>query len=257
MEKALSNPFVSSSLKFLSTVSEDPLVKWARKHSDAPFIAGKTWIVEHFQFGSCMFDVSDLKERYARLVAWEGLWANYWTETLPRKKHDKELNAPADGGGVDDAAAKNRDKENDLALLETGMTEPKDDAYATAPSSPTSMTPPSPTSRATPTAADLKAAQKAAKNAEKARIREEKAVEKATKKEAKKGVVPPRHFIVLPTGLGRALGGSEKWEPVVIAGVQDEVAAHCGLFIRDQNLDYDGLVERVGKKVLKWCETIQ
>jgi hypothetical protein len=104
---------------------------------------------------------------------------------------------------------------------------------------------------------------KAAKQVEKARLKEEKIAEKALKKQReaelklkKKGVVPPRHFIVLPTGLGRTLGGSNKWESVVIGGVQDEVAAHCGLFIRTQNLDYDGFVENVGKRVLAWCETI-
>ncbi|KZP17327.1 hypothetical protein FIBSPDRAFT_934031 [Athelia psychrophila] len=252
VDKALSHPFISGSLKFMSSVSDDPLVKWARKHSDAPFAAGRTWITEHFQFGSSMFDVSDLKQRYARLVAWDGLWVNYWTETLPRKKvgkEGKEDEAAAAGGELDDKAREMGDRENDAALLETGIAEPADTAYATAPSSPTSPTPPTPS--------DIKAAQKAAQKLEKARLKEEKAAEKAAKKDAKKGIIPPRHFIVLPTGLGRALGGSEKWEPVIIAGVQDEVAAHCGLFIRDQNLDYDGLVERVGVRVLKWCETIR
>jgi hypothetical protein len=34
--------------------------------------------------------------------------------------------------------------------------------------------------------------------------------------------------------------------------VEDEVAAHCGLFIRAQNLDYDRFVERVGNVVKSW-----
>ncbi|KAF7986032.1 hypothetical protein HWV62_41386 [Athelia sp. TMB] len=248
INKALSHPFVSGSLKFISAAKDDPLVKWARKHSDAPFVAGKTWIVEHFQFGSCMFDISDLKERYARLVAWEGLWVNYWTETLPRKK----------GGEMAEIeVGEQRDKENDVALLETGIAEPNvatDENASEQPLSP-AMTANSPST------SELKAMQKAeakaTSKAEKERLKEEKAVVKAAQKAAKKGIVPPRHFIVLPTGLGRILGGSEKWEGVVIAGVQDEVAAHCGLFIRDQNLDYDGLVERVGAKVLKWCESVR
>jgi hypothetical protein len=109
-----------------------------------------------------------------------------------------------------------------------------------------------------------KAEAKAAEKAEKSRLKGEKAAAKSLKKQRqaelktkKKGMIPPRHFIVLPTGLGRALGGGDKWEAVIIGGVHDEVAAHCGLFIRGQNLDYDGLVERVGKKVLAWCETIR
>ncbi|KAF7964915.1 hypothetical protein HWV62_1649, partial [Athelia sp. TMB] len=36
INKALSHPFVSGSLKFISAAKDDPLVKWARKHSDAP-----------------------------------------------------------------------------------------------------------------------------------------------------------------------------------------------------------------------------
>jgi hypothetical protein len=62
-----------------------------------------------------------------------------------------------------------------------------------------------------------------------------------------------KDFIVLPTGLGRRFGGGENWEKVIIGGVDDEVAAHCGLFIQGQNLDYDGLLERVGRQILRWC----
>jgi hypothetical protein len=47
-------------------------------------------------------------------------------------------------------------------------------------------------------------------------------------------------------------GGWEKWEKVVIDGADDEVAAHCGLFIREQNLEYDAFVERVGTRILGW-----
>ena len=65
-----------------------------------------------------------------------------------------------------------------------------------------------------------------------------------------------RHFVALPTGLGAILGGGEKWEKVRIDGVEDEVGAHCGLFIRDQNLEYEALVERVGQRVLRWCERL-
>lgn len=39
---------------------------------------------------------------------------------------------------------------------------------------------------------------------------------------------------------------------VEIAGVDDEVQAHCGIFIRAQNLEYDAFVERVGKVVIGW-----
>ena len=62
---------------------------------------------------------------------------------------------------------------------------------------------------------------------------------------------PARHFIVLP---GRAhKKARQKWERVRIGGVEDEVAAHCGLFIRAQNLEYNLFVERVAGVVERWC----
>ncbi|PPQ68460.1 hypothetical protein CVT26_006047 [Gymnopilus dilepis] len=65
-----------------------------------------------------------------------------------------------------------------------------------------------------------------------------------------------RHFFVLPNGLGSVLGGMDKWENVPIAGVEDEVNAHTGLFIPKYNLGYDALVEKVASRVLEWCERI-
>ena len=42
------------------------------------------------------------------------------------------------------------------------------------------------------------------------------------------------------------------WERVRILGAGDEVQAHCGLFIRDMNTEYDALVERVARKLEGW-----
>lgn len=58
---------------------------------------------------------------------------------------------------------------------------------------------------------------------------------------------------MLPKGLGDRFGGMERWERVDIEGVEDEVAAHLGLFSPVQNLGYEGLVERVSWKILEWC----
>lgn len=255
---------MSGPLKFISTHSDDPLVRWVRKHSDAPIAAGKKWIIEHFQFGSCMFDVPELKDRYAKLVRWDGLWVNYWTETIPRDSRHKIGDRVVLKEGEAEAHAA-RLRNNDIALLETGI------ADLSPPASPPTNTSsedmdatPQPPTLGPPTESKAKAIQKAetkaAERADKAQVKSNKAAEKALKKQReaqikaeKKGIIPARHFIVLPTGLGRSLGGSEKWERVQIAGVHDEVAAHCGLFIRGQNLDYDGLVEKVGKRVLGWC----
>ncbi|KAJ7672380.1 hypothetical protein DFH06DRAFT_91764 [Mycena polygramma] len=300
------SPLIDKTLSFLSTHSNDPLVRWARKHSDEPFRAGMRFVVEYFQFGSCMFDPSGLKVRYARLVAWPGgLWVNYWTQTPAR------VPVQEDGGAEQRLEREEEVADNDVALLQMGMAsatvgspsapsaaeqwleqeaeEPDNDvallqkgmanlspvdSSSTSPS--TSPIASSLVSSATSqssviTASDPKAAKKAEKERralEKVRDKEAKELEKARTKEMKrlekqrakaeksaKGK-PGHHFIVLPTGLGQILGGGDKWEKVVIEGCDDEVAAHCGLFIRGQNMDYEGLVERVGRRVLGWCETI-
>ncbi|KAK0447206.1 hypothetical protein EV421DRAFT_1789338 [Armillaria borealis] len=208
---------------FFNSHADDPLVRWARKHSDEPFAASKRWLVEHFQFGSCMFDPPELKARYTALVKWNsGLWVNYYTQTVPRVQED---------GHVEEA-------DNDVALLQTGMAE-----------TPSTTSPSTSVPELGPrTASETKAAKKDDE-------KRKKKLKKQREKEAKKGKVA-RHFVVLPTGLGQILGGGEKWENVLIEGVKDEVGAHCGLFIRGQNLDYDGLVDRVSRKIVGWCYTL-
>lgn len=246
--------------------SSDPVVRWMFKHSSDPFTAGKRWITEHFQFGICMFDPSGLKERYARLVGWEGLWVNYWTETFPRVRSKV-------GGREEDMV-----EENDLALLQVGVApEPAEMEPASSSVAPKSSNSPPPSSppislsvdsQTAPTKAEMKVlekerrraekdSEKLVKQREKERRQAEKELAKLAKRRAKeeKGKEEKgRHFVVLPTGLGQVLGGGEHWEKVLVSGVEDEVAAHTGLFIRDQNLDYDGLVKRVGGRILAWCE---
>jgi hypothetical protein len=64
------------------------------------------------------------------------------------------------------------------------------------------------------------------------------------------GRASAHHFITLPGTLHPRK--KNHWLKVRITGVEDEVAAHCGLFIRAQNLDYDRFVERVGNVVKSW-----
>ncbi|KAJ6625211.1 hypothetical protein B0H10DRAFT_2004126 [Mycena sp. CBHHK59/15] len=170
------SPLVDKTLSFLSTHSNDPVVRWVRKHSDEPFSAGKRFIVEYFQFGSCMFDPSDLKDRYARLVAWPGGLG----------EHAKKLNAEEE------------EADNDMALLQTGMTSMSTgESYATAdtslsssaststaaPSISSTLASPSPSDWSlNPPPSGTKALEKAAKAAEK----ERRSVEKAREKELKK-----------------------------------------------------------------------
>ncbi|RDB17313.1 hypothetical protein Hypma_001663 [Hypsizygus marmoreus] len=229
-------PIVDRTMAFLSSHSNDPLVRWARKHADDPFSASKRWIVEHFQFGACMFDPSGLKDRYTSIVEWQGgKWVNYWTQTIPR-----------DGSDIDALATV--DVDNDAALTQTGFPG-IDEAPILVPDEDPSPPPIYGPQTKSEAKADRQTKEKERKQAEKALKKEQKALSKKAKGS------PGRHFIVLPTGLGQVLGGGDRWERVLIGGVEDEVAAHCGLFIRGQNLDYDGLVERVGTRILGWCES--
>ncbi|KAI4518925.1 hypothetical protein K525DRAFT_241812 [Schizophyllum commune Loenen D] len=478
---------------FIASKADDPLVRWARKHREDPFGAGKTWLVDHFQFGACMFDPPGLTKRYRQLVAWNGQWVNYWTKTVPKASRGASSGSGEDRPSLSPSASSTSASlqsnsaldrrqdvvDNDLALLGRGTAElsldtlskagssaastissndspfvtpcgspnisrtpspiplterpppplpprrsspmphgrsspippplpprhssststssipplpprrsasptpplpPRPPAHAAAsgssddpplatypplsgedddkrsldedgfevippseasesvengaepadsqpPDPPLADTPPDPTdakARAKEEKARQKAEKEAAKAAEKeakarakeeqqqarekervkteqeqekarvkeektrakeeqererARLREEKELikqreaeqkelarqqkevakreqrEKSGKQGEKEGKRDKSyHFVVLPTGLGQILGGAEHWESVPIAGVDDEVAAHCGLFIRGQNLDYDGLVERVGRKVLEICD---
>ncbi|KAF5313514.1 hypothetical protein D9611_008503 [Ephemerocybe angulata] len=191
----------------------DPLVRWLRKHADAPFSAGKRWIVERFQFGSSMFDPYDLGDRYDRLVQWNGLWVNYWTYTRPEKKGKSKSPSPTREADPPNEAD---ELDNDIAVLDSGLVDSKSEAN---------------------TRGKRNMLKKSRQN----------------DLEKSEALVSMRHFIVLPTGMGRVLGGSEHWERVPIAGVDDEVAAHTGIFIPTQNVDYAMFVERVADKVFDWC----
>ncbi|KAL0945826.1 hypothetical protein HGRIS_012110 [Hohenbuehelia grisea] len=252
LSRSPSPSFMDRALTYFNTHADDPLVRWARKHSDNPVGAAKRWVIERFQFGICMFDPPGLRERYANLVSWKGgLWVNYWTQTRSRPvRSDSESSSEEN----DNLSAMIEVADNDTALIETGIT----------PSGPSGEMSSSSAASTALTKDELKAAQKAEKTRKKQLEKANKQRERALKKAARQAeggdaqrMKPGRHFIVLPTGLGRVLGGSEKWEQVPIEGVEDEVAAHCGLFIPGQNLDYDGLVERVGKRILGWCEEVQ
>jgi len=178
-----------------------------------------------------MFDPPGLKSRYSHLAKWDGLWVNYWTQTP---------SDPTDGPGEEGKEADTAEcLNNDDALVVNGVVSPID-----GPSSPRSSIsgsgPPSPGSSNSSKRSSFSSPPRKLKKG------------RRSEPSKKKG----HHFVVLPNGIGRNLGGWDKWENVIIRGVKDEVAAHTGLFIPEQNLDYDDLVERVGTKVLSWCQII-
>jgi len=233
-----SRNLVDRARSFIAAHSNDPIVHWALKHADNPVHAGKRWVVEHLQFPAAMFDPTGLKARYLRLVSWEGgLWINYWTHTRPR----------SDGTEADDVMATQHVADNDAALLDVGV----------VPSSPsTSSQLASPTSPVVRSEALKEEDHKATKEQE--LLKSWQGRWEADVKNKEKGIKAKlgHHFVVLPTGLGSILGGGDKWEKFLIAGAEDEVAAHTGLFIRHLNVDYERLIERVGKQILEWCEKV-
>jgi len=217
-----------------------------------------------------MFEPGGLRERYARLVGWEGRWVNYWTQTVPRAKEARgKLEVKREQEEEEELTV-----ENDLALSHLGMppayVETDISAHGQPISSMSSLSIASPTTSSVSSQDMLKSetktlekerrqAEKDSKKLAQQRGKEHRQAEKelatlakrrAKDEKGKKG----RHFIVLPTGLGQVLGGGEKWEKVLIGAVENEVAAHTGLFIRNQNLDYEDLVKRVGETILAWCE---
>lgn len=224
---------------FISTHADKldkPFTRWLTKHSDDPLGASKAWVVERLQFGSCMFDAKDLKDRYGRLVKWnwQGGWVNYWTITTGLEKEKTRLRRLASdtkeieqgGEAKSDQLAVDK-KDNDAALKETVLT---------------------PTSESTPNLEPPPEKQRRGSSSS------PKPGEKSPKRERSPSPPSPRHFVVLPTGLGAYLGGADSWEQIVIDGAEDEVAAHLGMFMEDQNLGYDKLVKDTAEKILGWCK---
>ena len=225
------SPLVDRALSYFSNYTDVPIVRWLRSHADDPWSAGKRWVVEHFQFGISMFDPLGLKTRYAHLVEWQGgLWVNYWTQTVPRPVQ----NQPASGQGSHITMQTSTETllDNDNALLVNGIISSGVGDEHTAPEGTMLQTTPQ---------AIAKQINQTGKSKPKEKNKQEKG----------------KHFIVLPKGLGLVLGGIDKWERVIIGGVEDEVSAHTGLFKPDQNLGYEDLVERVEARILGWCENLQ
>lgn len=182
-----------------------------------------------------MFDPLGLKSRYAHLVEWKGgLWVNYWTQTPPRLVQKQ-------------ASSSNEILlDNDEALLTNGIiSSGSSDGLGTPDGGELQQSSSQPAEIPRP-----QDTPKQNKQAGKSKVKRKNKQEKG--QELKSG----KHFIVLPVGVGRILGGIDKWEQVLVGGVEDEVSAHTGLFMPNRNLDYEGLVERVEAKILDWCENL-
>ncbi|CCO31087.1 hypothetical protein BN14_05121 [Rhizoctonia solani AG-1 IB] len=111
---------------------------------------------------------------------------------------------------------------------------------------------------------ELKSEHKSLEKEEKAARKEEerkvKEAERQAKKEAKERqkaldaaakrardadkIDSPHHFVVLPRK-----GTDQNWICIPVAGADSEVTAHCGLFFREENYEYDRMVTDVGNIV--------
>jgi hypothetical protein len=209
-----------------------------------------------------MFDPLGLKTRYAHLVEWQGgLWVNYWTQTVPLHVQNQQPASSEQGSHITmQTSSMETLLDNDNALLVNGIVSsgvgdehtaaPEGTNEDDLPQSSNSLLLPSPSSQSLETSAmSQTTSQDIAKQAKEAG----KSPKPEEKTKQKKG----NHFIVLPKGLGVVLGGTDKWERVLMGGVEDEVSAHTGLFKPNQNLGYEDLVERVEARILGWCENLR
>lgn len=256
---------------FIAKHSTDPFVVFLQKHSDAPVGAMSRWVVENFEFGFAMFDYTDLWERYNKLERWNGAWVNFWTETVGHGRTNEE------SGGTPDGKWTERWSTSDGRALVVGRRE-----VAVIPS----VVIEDEFEREMKKAAEKERKKRDKEESirkqkeEKIRLKTEKEERARLQMEREQAIregreVPPeitiepkassppsgsgqtsnndckegpQHFITLPWS------SKERWLKVKIMGVEDEVAAHCGLFIRGQNLEYDEFVARVGRVVLGWLQ---
>jgi len=244
-------------------------VLFLQKHSDAPISAMSRWVVKYFEFGFAMFDYSELWERYNKLERWNGAWVNFWTETVGHDETNGE-----NGWTQDDKWVERWTTANGSALV-VGK-----GGGAISPS----VVIENEFERAMKKAAE-KDRKKREKEESKRREKEEKLRFKAEKQERERlklegekaideGRQPPPEIRIKPTDSSSPTGqastsndkaspqhfitlpwsSKDRWLKVKVSGVEDEVAAHCGLFIRSQNLQYDDFVARVGRVVLGWLQ---
>ncbi|KAF8575267.1 hypothetical protein K439DRAFT_1623720 [Ramaria rubella] len=260
---------LSRTLHFLQSHADDPLVTFLAEHRAEPLTAARRWVVESFEFGACMFDPKGLRARYAALVAWKGEWVAFWTETEPPQvllerrseveaAEDKEQQMKEDAEGEEHATASlGRLLEVDASVHSSASIS----SYSSTPSSSTTdITHPSSSDLSPPPSPrpfDPKVASKANKEHAKAIKAQQKQHAKALKVKQKEhakelktlrkqhNIHSPHHFVVRPAG-------SQRWERVAVRGAKDEVEAHCGLFLRRLNWDYEVFVGRVAEVVERW-----
>lgn len=182
-----------------------------------------------------MFDLPGLKTRYTELERWNGgKWVNLWTEVPARSGSDGKKDEHGDEEVKAEASGVIPHSTSEMPTMVEGEAE------------------------AAKESGDAQAQAAEARKQASASLRKQREREHTHPSSCSR---PARHFIVLPhahnalTGTAAAgihFGSREKWEKVVIENVEDEVAAHTALFNRSQNINYDELVEKVGRLIVQW-----
>jgi len=264
---------ISKAFKFLGRYSHD-------KH---PISASYRWLSDYFEFGSAVIDREGLNERFTALTNWSGEWVHFYTHTVA-ESHDEdtkyhitpylpsfpdfelprigshevetqpfhpELHAEPVGDGsalefdlFKAAAAKAKAKKKAKQKASWHKKDNNQHTHLEVPpehrSSEESVSinviprPSSPTPSLRSSSSQYSLSRPPSIASEEL---------PTTKQHSRKHF---RHFIVLPRTL------TLQWQSVPIAGVDNEVAAHTGIFFRHQNLEYGSFVPRVGSHVLKW-----
>ncbi|KAF8324251.1 uncharacterized protein EI90DRAFT_3019622 [Cantharellus anzutake] len=267
---AASESEISKTFKFLSRHAHD-------KH---PFSAAYQWVSDYFEFGSAVIDREGLNERFTALTKWGGDWVHFYTHTVPegdegtkcsitssfRSLKSFELphigglkletqpfhpehhaGSAAEGSALEfdlfkAAAAKAKAKMEALSAKknrsgQTHLEVPSPERWPSEESTQFSdvsqrSTSPTPSTRSSSSQLSLSRPPSIA-------------LDELPPKQPRKHL---HRFIVLPLAL------TPQWQSVPIAGVDNEVAAHTGIFFRHQNLEYDSFVPRVGSQRMSFAK---
>lgn len=214
-------------------------------------------VMEHFAFGVIMFEPRELIQRYKVLEEWNMPWVNYWTVTIERTVMEDPMDEKpthVDSSGKDFSRVESPVPVGNYASIG----ELYEDLESAGRGEPSDRTGSSQISHSSDASEHLKPPDgfvRTSSNSSQQSIEQGKDSKHDTgdsgRSAPKPKVTKPHHFITTPSHHLHARS-VDKWEKVPVRGVKDEVAAHCGIFILSQNLDYTEFVENVATKVIGW-----
>ena len=204
-----------------------------------------------------MFDPKGLRDRYAALERWDGDWIAFWTVTVPRDSEGREKHVAHNGDMEWDLNADTASVGNVLEVASATNSFSQISIHSQSSISSLEVTGKAAVSGPR-TKSEDKAMKKQAKVDQKLHDKELKSLAKADRNHCKsdlKGLMKqlntqsPHHFVLRPSS-------AQRWEQIKIHGAKDEVEAHCSLFLRDVNLEYDGFIRRVAEVTKGWIDKL-